>query len=81
MTAEEHGLIVLMLARQTLQIRALKNALQSHGIVSDDDFKAFAAFEFHPPVQSNPVVVQTLQIYLEAAKALGLDVPIEGPEK
>jgi hypothetical protein len=81
MTAEEHGLMIMMFARQTLLIRALKNALQSHGILSDDDFKAFAAFEFHAPPQANPVVLETLRVYLEVARVSGLDVPIEEPEK
>jgi hypothetical protein len=80
MTAEEHRLMISMLAVQMQLIKALTEALRSKEVLDRGDFLAFQTL-----IQSNDEVSQAIlqdayRVYLAHAKGLGIDSGVTIPE-
>lgn len=73
MTREEHQLIIMVLARQAMVIRALSDALVANKTLGQDDVPAFGAYldsQTQVPVE---ITKQTENLYKVCAKVLGLE--------
>lgn len=80
MTAEEHKLVVFMLAQQQQRFMALVEALKSKNALEVDDVHAYEQLLFaekHSVASFAAVAAQ----YERYAKALGLQVDLKDPGK
>ena len=75
MTAEEHKLLILMLARMNQQFGAIFEILKSRDIVTADDLKAFHFAAWDDNRQILAAVTQAHSDYLQIAKIAGVEVP------
>jgi len=77
MTNAEHSLMIAMFVKQAQLIKTLIEVLKSRGLVSGDDLQAFE-FRVNTDSPSNKqLLLQTTSLYLEAAKAVGVETGIE----
>lgn len=77
MTAQEHQLMILMLARMNQAIGALSEILKSREIVTPEDLKAFHFAAWDDNRQILVAVTQARSDYLKIAKLAGVEVPPE----
>jgi hypothetical protein len=73
MTVREHQLIICVVARQAMLIKALTDALVSHGVLAQDDVPAFGAFLDSEPGVPVAMIERTEALYKSCAGVLGLE--------
>lgn len=73
MTPDEHKLMVAVFTRQTMLIRALADALISHGVLQKDDVPAYGALLDSKPSELTQVTEGTLNLYRDIARTLKLE--------
>lgn len=78
MTPKEHELMIYMFAVQAMLIKTLANILQSKDYLSDEDLEPFNNANFALESLEPRVSETLLRTYVEAARKLGLDVPVKG---
>jgi len=78
MEANEHILMVHLLAQQNLFLRQLCNALVSKGVLTDEDIKLYGDFLLSQDSEKLGAVNRTLEFYQQPAKKLGVQTGLEG---
>ena len=73
MTADEHKLIVMVLARQAVVIRALSDALVQKGVLEKDDVPAYGALLDSDRDALIAITHKTRELYKDCALVLGLE--------
>ncbi len=79
MTEKEHELIVMMLAGQSMRVKAILDILRSREIISGDDFQMFEQVAYETTAEEMYLAVA--EQYREFAVKLGLPDPIPNLEK
>lgn len=79
MTTDEHKLLITMFMRQYQQLQVVIDIFKSRGLLQDDDPMAFASAVHADAERTVFLFQQTTQIYLDTAKALGIETGIEPP--
>ncbi len=75
MTSDEHILLIIMLTKQLQLTKTLVELLRSRGVLDADDFQAFGALVRSDENMSAEMLKDTRNLYLKAAKGLGLRFP------
>ena len=75
MTVQEHQLMIAMFGRQLQLIKALREALKSHGILERGDFAAFISATTTFAGTADGLIDETEKVYRETATQLGIDLP------
>jgi len=78
MNAQEHALMVTVMAKHFQHVKIILDVLKSRGVLTDDDVQAFS-FAGQTDTESNAALAQdALKEYQMIAKRFGLETGLEG---
>jgi hypothetical protein len=76
MTREEHALMIGVLATQLEVIQALAQILESRGVMTEDDLRAFLGIR--SPSERSEMTEKARLIYASVAQRAGIDIAKAG---
>ncbi len=77
MTTDEHMLVLQLFFKQRQAIRILLNMLKSHGILTEDDEKAFASAQTQDTGSNAAIFDEAKHFYLSLAHSLAVETGLE----